>query len=131
MFRFKKCNMLFYSGYEIRYLSLLTNSICNKWTCQWCSYDELFQSFFAYSDLFMTLWSESLLVVQRCLWHLEKGQLKPEGKNRVGWLGGVGKKTCHPDITQNLSKEQIQWFLSSSCPHLLNEVKAGKTLPGD
>ena len=80
----------------------------------------------------MIFLSGSLLAVQRGLWHLEKVQLKPEGESRDGWLRGVGEKGGHPDTIQGLNPKQTSSRFSRIPIHiLLNEAKAGKTLPGD
>ena len=79
----------------------------------------------------MILLSESPLAIQRSLWHLEKVQLKPEGKSRHGWLSGTGKKADHLDTTQDLNRKAASsGFSLVSIQVPLNEVEVGKILPG-
>lgn len=44
LFRFRNAILSSTVGYEIKYLSLLTNSTCNEWTCPWYSSDALLKS---------------------------------------------------------------------------------------
>lgn len=121
-------------GSEIRYLSLLTNSTCNEDSHQWSSYEALMKSTFKASlriqisslsscQSRFQLFKEVFDIQRKANWN-QKARAE-----MGGWV--VLVKSCHPDVTQNLSLKDKSSDFSLVPIHILrNEVKVGKRLPG-